>query len=843
MNTVVTPPTPVGRRPTRRGRHHLGIVAAGAALLGTAPIAVLYESWTWLAQGAVAVAVVALAAAAARSLRAPVPLQVLAMLAALTIAVTWQFRSGGELFLLPTAETVSHFQQLLADVPAVVAAEVIPVPDHDGLLLLTMAGVGVVAIVVDVLVVSLRRPALTGLPLLAIYAIPVAVSPDRISPIPFAIAGAGFLWLIATERLERIRRFGRRFTAEGRDVPTWEPSPLAAAGRRLAVAGIVLAVLVPLAVPGMTSGLADRWGGGSGEGDGEGNGSPTSVNLFAHLDGLLNQDQTVQLVRFTTDDPNPFYLRVGTADQVSARGFHHRAPQGALVSDRIRPATTDRPGVTRHEHRAEIEILEWSMNRLPIFAELTGVSGVGGDWRHDPDQQVVFAGNEQPNGLTYKIEYARRTFDPDALRRARPLASTHPMTRFTDVLPEPEVSELVAELTADTDNVYDEVLAILDHFSRENGFRYSLHTGPDTTGSAIVDFLFENRVGYCVQYAAAMTWLVREAGHPARVAIGFTRGGQRDGDTYTLTNRNLHAWTEVYFDGFGWVPFDPTPSASVTGTTSPAWAPNPDAPEDPGASDQDPSGEGVPERNPDGLDTGPNELAPEPGGGTLGALPGEESPTWPWWTAGVIAAMLLILMLPALSRQRLRRRRLNRTRTTTDARARAHAAWDELVDLLTDHQVALRTSESPRAAAARLTQQLQLDQLDGGGAASGRRSEQVNAGDAAGKASVAAGEASAAAGKISAGDALQLLSRAEERARYAPTPPADMDLARAIRVVRQAVAARSGRLGRWRAVALPPSVLVRWQARLNDVGTRLAAVTGRVGEAMARMSPRRLLRH
>jgi len=33
-----------------------------------------------------------------------------------------------------------------------------------------------------------------------------------------------------------------------------------------------------------------------------------------------------------------------------------------------------------------------------------------------------------------------------------------------------------------------------------------------------------------------------------------------------LTNRNLHAWTEVYFTGFGWVPFDPTPAGDVIGS-------------------------------------------------------------------------------------------------------------------------------------------------------------------------------------------------------------------------------------------------------------------------------------
>src|SRR5690606_19953894 len=455
-----------------RGRHHLGIVAAGATLLGTAPLAVLYESWTWLAQAAVAVTLVASAAAVARTLRAPVPIQVVAMLAALLLAVTWQFRSGGELFLLPTGQTFAHFQTLLAEVPPLVATETIPLADHAGLLLLTMAGVGVVAIVVDVLTVSLRRPALVGLPLLAIYSIPVAVSQDRVSPVPFAVAVAGFLWLIATERLERVRRFGQRFTAQGRGVPVWEPSPLAAAGRRLAAVGILAAVLLPLAVPDLGNGLTHRLiGGGSGEGEGGGSGPATAVNLFAHLDGMLHHDETVELLRFTTDDPDPFYLRVGTADQVSNRGFHQRAPQGELVSLGVRSTAPIRAGATGHRHQARIEILAWDMNRLPVFAELTNMSGLDGDWRHDRDQQVVFAADERAAGLTYDIEYTRWEFDPEALRQARPLPGDHPMNRFTVVLPQLEVSELVTELTAEAATPYDEVLAILRHFSAENGFR------------------------------------------------------------------------------------------------------------------------------------------------------------------------------------------------------------------------------------------------------------------------------------------------------------------------------------------------------------------------------------
>ena len=66
---------------------------------------------------------------------------------------------------------------------------------------------------------------------------------------------AGYLWLLVSDSVDRVRRFGRRFTGEGRDVDLWEPSPLSAAGRRLGVVGVVVAMLLPLAIPGMTAGL------------------------------------------------------------------------------------------------------------------------------------------------------------------------------------------------------------------------------------------------------------------------------------------------------------------------------------------------------------------------------------------------------------------------------------------------------------------------------------------------------------------------------------------------------------------------------------------------------------
>ncbi|HEY2310128.1 MAG TPA: transglutaminase-like domain-containing protein, partial [Gaiellaceae bacterium] len=68
--------------------------------------------------------------------------------------------------------------------------------------------------------------------------------------------------------------------------------------------------------------------------------------------------------------------------------------------------------------------------------------------------------------------------------------------------------------------------------------------------------------GYCQYFAGAMALMLRYLGIPARVAVGFA-GGTYDSrqHVWNVTDREAHAWVEVWFKGYGWVPFDPTPAA------------------------------------------------------------------------------------------------------------------------------------------------------------------------------------------------------------------------------------------------------------------------------------------
>ena len=77
----------------------------------------------------------------------------------------------------------------------------------------------------------------------------------------------------------------------------------------------------------------------------------------------------------------------------------------------------------------------------------------------------------------------------------------------------------------------------------------------------LVTFVTKTHAGYCQYFAGAMALMLRYLGIPARVAVGFA-GGSYDPNQHLwdVTDREAHAWVEVWFKGYGWLPFDPTPA-------------------------------------------------------------------------------------------------------------------------------------------------------------------------------------------------------------------------------------------------------------------------------------------
>src|SRR3954469_25456629 len=106
-----------------------------------------------------------------------------------------------------------------------------------------------------------------------------------------------------------------------------------------------------------------------------------------------------------------------------------------------------------------------------------------------------------------------------------------------------------------------EVVRRVDDYLNSGRFRYTTDVkdpGPDP----LLEFLFETRAGYCQHFAGAAALLLRLAGIPTRVVTGFATGKRTGTDSYVVRDEDAHAWIEVYFPVFGWVPFNPTPASA-----------------------------------------------------------------------------------------------------------------------------------------------------------------------------------------------------------------------------------------------------------------------------------------
>jgi hypothetical protein len=115
------------------------------------------------------------------------------------------------------------------------------------------------------------------------------------------------------------------------------------------------------------------------------------------------------------------------------------------------------------------------------------------------------------------------------------------------------VIDLAHEITQGYETDYDRVRALQEYLIR---FPYTLMPGRVPRDRDFVDyFLFDGQEGYCVYYASAMVVMTRAIGIPARYVEGFLLPAFRDQETgiFTVTNRNAHAWAEVYLEGFGWL--------------------------------------------------------------------------------------------------------------------------------------------------------------------------------------------------------------------------------------------------------------------------------------------------
>jgi transglutaminase-like putative cysteine protease len=256
------------------------------------------------------------------------------------------------------------------------------------------------------------------------------------------------------------------------------------------------------------------------------------------------------------------YLRARAYAEYTAEGWKLPEADARAVGAGETIVSGAEQGRERREITVTVERGQSALLTLgqPVRVDRDAVAQVGPDGGdvlglRAPDEGRVAA------GTVYRVEGSVSVATVEDLRAA---GDDYPRwTRaylgLPDELPE-RVRALAADVTVGQTNAYDRAAAI-EAYLRGIPVDYDIEPAP--VGRDPVDyFLFDLRRGYFDYHASAMAVMLRTLGIPARVAVGYAVGAQdRDpGGGYRITEKRAFAWTEVFFPGYGWIEFNPTPS-------------------------------------------------------------------------------------------------------------------------------------------------------------------------------------------------------------------------------------------------------------------------------------------
>ncbi len=542
-----------------------------------------------------------------------------------------------------------------------------PMEPNEGVRLIFITVVGIIMIMTDLLVNGLNRPAWALAPPATLFLVPALGLGIDTGIANFLYIAIGYLAILVAEGLNTAARWTRGLSRDSADgFGTASPVVWRAAGYLAApalVGAIVLGAVMPtLSLPGF------------GFGSGAGNGPLQLTDPTLDLRRNLTQPDDRAVLEYQSETSGGLYLRLATLPQLDASGWSNvliRLSSGNELG--AIPGLTQEPDPSERR-RTEIRVFDFGSQYLPLpYAPRTFEAD--GDWRFDPNSMVVVNASDRPQDLR-ELSYSVESVDiePDSEQLANAAVGTPPDGEVTAVIPRDlpdSLIELSREVTEDARTPAAKAVAI-QNYLRGGDFEYSVERLPGSGYEALENFLLRDRRGYCEQFASSMAMMARVAGIPSRVSVGFLPG-EREGDSYTVSIRDMHAWPELYFANYGWVRFEPTP-ASVTGAPPP-WSvqPEDDPTEDPTA---DPSTD---------ESTGPSATALPPDELPEDSTPGADT-TANWGRTLLVAAgglvLLLILAAPATIRVRRRSARLS---GEGDAADQVESAWAEIRDTVLDH--------------------------------------------------------------------------------------------------------------------------------------------------------------
>jgi len=379
-------------------------------------------------------------------------------------------------------------------------------------------------------------------------------------------------------------------------------SAAAGAAALVLVLGVAVPPLTTSDVSGALFGLIPGFGQGSGGSHGPGQATPGVVEYSPAVlpGGPLVSDPRLVL-SYTTDSPGAVYLRVVVDSSFQSGNWYPATDIVQLPASNGGPIARDRepdrgglpqPFLLRRV-QARIDLLGQATGRgasealfpgepdsLNVPNAARGVDGVSqpacvrsGCSSSDPSAPVLTVDSVKlTNGTP---TFTATGFVPIAsevlLRAARTAYPNWVAGRYTRLpvgsADAPQLDRILAlarQWTAGASNAYDAAVMIEQ---RLRAFTYTLTPpAPPQNEWPITFFLERSHAGYCQYFASSMGTMLRALGIPARLVSGYGPGSVDHVNgkqvTYSVTTTDAHTWVEAYFPGYGWVPFEPTPSSS-----------------------------------------------------------------------------------------------------------------------------------------------------------------------------------------------------------------------------------------------------------------------------------------
>jgi transglutaminase-like putative cysteine protease len=260
-----------------------------------------------------------------------------------------------------------------------------------------------------------------------------------------------------------------------------------------------------------------------------------------------------------TDDPllprraqNPDGWREATVHIEALRDHHLISASGPVAYESRDGVQYYRGGVAVVSGKAPsrgAQYESWSWEPQPTPSALAkSPASYPSEIPADGYLQVGSGRSVPPFGTQERQEWLRNAFDDPRLAAYSPLY------------------QKAENIAGNATNPYAATVAIEAWLRSSGGFNYNEHPRQVRGPPPLVAFVTRTKGGYCQHFAGAMALMLRYLGIPARVAAGFTSGAyDADRGSWRVNDRNAHTWVEVWFNGYGWLPFDPTPGRGNLG--------------------------------------------------------------------------------------------------------------------------------------------------------------------------------------------------------------------------------------------------------------------------------------